>query len=396
MSFRTLIIVCFLSICAGAAWADTILLKNGDRITGAVGTVNAGAVTVTTEYAGELTIKQDAIEKIETENPLLVEREDGTTVEGVLQTRGGEQGVVVEEEWKALPVASIIRLAGNKKALKKLRPKKWSGSIDAGAAWRTGNTETFDARLSTEFKRTAKWNTLSLKLLAAYGETEGVLNTQHYAAETMWQLYPMDKLYLYGLLGAEKDDGRKLDFRARVAAGVGYDILKKEKTKLAADAGVEYAWELWAPFTPAEKEEVRKQRREAAIGALEDVGMGILSGGTVLDIAGLQSAVDWAQQLNDPLAGEDKTTENRVDLRLSARFEQVLFKRSVLSDELVLLPSVYDLGAFRMTNEIGFTTALSEHLRLRISLLTEYDSVAEEKGVEPWDNYLLTSLRFEF
>jgi len=49
-----------------------------------------------------------------------------------------------------------------------------------------------------------------------------------------------------------------------------------------------------------------------------------------------------------------------------------------------------------MTNELGFTTALSEHLRLRISLLTEYDSVAEEKGVEPWDNYLLTSLRFEF
>jgi len=61
-----------------------------------------------------------------------------------------------------------------------------------------------------------------------------------------------------------------------------------------------------------------------------------------------------------------------------------------------MLPSLDDFGEFRAISEFSFSTPLRDHLKLRISLKTEYDSMARRSGVESWDNLLQAGLRYEF
>ena len=49
--------------------ADQITLKNGDRLTGTITTADSTSLNLKTDYAGELTIKWDAIQSISSDQP---------------------------------------------------------------------------------------------------------------------------------------------------------------------------------------------------------------------------------------------------------------------------------------------------------------------------------------
>ena len=50
-----------LSLWAGTAVADTVVLENGDRLTGTVDSIAGGRLVLTTEYAGNVPIKLDQV-----------------------------------------------------------------------------------------------------------------------------------------------------------------------------------------------------------------------------------------------------------------------------------------------------------------------------------------------
>ena len=77
-------------------------------------------------------------------------------------------------------------------------------------------------------------------------------------------------------------------------------------------------------------------------------------------------------------------------------YEQSIFNRSKLMNDLVVLPQFEDPGDFRVTNELAFTTPINESLSLRLSLKSEYDNDPGAGGVDKFDNTFLTGLRYQF
>ena len=59
-----------LGLASAAAVADTVVLANGDRLTGQVLLLDSGTLVLKTEYAGELHIKWDQVTRLETDEPL--------------------------------------------------------------------------------------------------------------------------------------------------------------------------------------------------------------------------------------------------------------------------------------------------------------------------------------
>jgi len=51
-------------VCAGAARADQVTLKNGDRLTGEIVKSDGKTLLMKTEFAGEVNLKWDAIAAI--------------------------------------------------------------------------------------------------------------------------------------------------------------------------------------------------------------------------------------------------------------------------------------------------------------------------------------------
>src|ERR1700679_1884092 len=73
---------------ACAASADTVVLKNGDHLTGTVETSDGKNITLKTDYAGEIQIQWASISEIKTDNPIYVVMPDKSIVSGLVTTEG--------------------------------------------------------------------------------------------------------------------------------------------------------------------------------------------------------------------------------------------------------------------------------------------------------------------
>ena len=334
-----------------AIWADTVYLNNGDVMSGVVQQLDATVLTLETGYAGVVVIQREAIDKFTTDTTVPVMLEGNQPIVGqfiifdqamILRYDDVEQPIEMTEI-AAVGDAPVPETAGD-------APKLWTQSVDFGAALRKGNTDTVDVTVAYSGVRVAEKHTLTLGLVGVYGEVESVLNTRRGKADAKWQYYPEEKYYWYTQLGAERDEGRKLDLRMIGGVGIGYDLWKEETTALSMDVGILGVMERWAPYTPWEEEGPSMPTR----------------------------------------------TEEYMNIRLAASYTRQLFGENKFTNDIEVLPNLEEMGELRLSNIMAFVTPLSERLSLKTSLTSTYDSLADQSGVEEWDHYLVTSLRLEF
>ena len=76
-------------------WADQIVMKNGDRVTGSIVKKDAATLTIKTEHFGVVTLPWDKVATVTAEKPLTVVLADGKTVQGSLTTAGENVEVAV-------------------------------------------------------------------------------------------------------------------------------------------------------------------------------------------------------------------------------------------------------------------------------------------------------------
>ena len=136
--------------------ADTVVLKNGDRLTGTVNQLAGGKLTVTTSYAGAVTITWDDVSSVKLDKPLIlpIETRNGkqvdirkTEITGIERT---SSGFVVATANGPQPVPapqlSTLRTAAAETAYEaSIRPSflhGWTGAANISLAVTGGNSET--------------------------------------------------------------------------------------------------------------------------------------------------------------------------------------------------------------------------------------------------------------
>ena len=62
-----------------AVQADTVWLKNGDRLTGQIILLDSGKLLLKTDYAGTITLNIHKVATLKSEQPLLVKRDKFTS-----------------------------------------------------------------------------------------------------------------------------------------------------------------------------------------------------------------------------------------------------------------------------------------------------------------------------
>ncbi len=395
-----LLIAATICLCSALnASADALLMENGDHLTGSLAHIRAGSISFTTPYAGIIDIAQGAVKALTTVEPVAVEFADGVKATGRLVVQDGAQAFKSDEAVQIVTVSEIVSVGpaeqqGQTPEEQAEAAKKWSGALQAGSALRSGTTDTLDANTALTFVR--KWpdNVLTIDLGGSYGEVDSEQNTRRASGEVKWQYYPRERIYLFGLAGAEHDAGKKLDLRARTAAGIGKDFIKTERRNLSIDIGVGYTKEWWKQYDLIGERKAKTAAHDATRARLLTM------------LGGLQAATDLRAVTSAVFSGvgdmkrlsfnNDTHIEDSVSLRLSSHFDQALFTQSRISEDLTFEPDLGNPGAFRVLSDLAFTTPLSERMNLRIDLKTEYDSEPGRDDTDEWDNTLLTSLQYEF
>lgn len=237
---------------ATALHADVIETKNGSRITGKVTQIDATVVTVNTDFAGDIKIKQGEIVSIMTDAPMNIRLDDGDVLQGTISNKslGSPPGSIVITGLKAGEAtdASLGKISRTW-ALKSKDPevakleRHWSFEAGMDVTGKTGNNEQLGTTYS--FRATLASSRDALQLHTAYNRqlSNGSLSADQFKAGVDYQNNFHGRTSWYARDEMGFDHVRDINLSNIAAAGVGYDLIKTKTGSLTVRGGLSHRYE---------------------------------------------------------------------------------------------------------------------------------------------------------
>jgi len=231
----------FCVLAATGAFADEIVLANGDRLTGKVVRKETNALVLNTAYAGDLNIRWTDIRRITTDAPQTVYLADGNKVTGTM--RSEEDGSFVMTSGDTLtsapiPMKNLIFI--NRSAEVSGEGVKITGHINAGLSSTTGNTQAKKYYLDTEGIARTRDNRFTLGARAAYTEDHDLETESNWIGYLKYDHFITRKWYGYANGDFENDKFKDIRLRSTLGLGSGYQFFESETTNLSLEGGLTY------------------------------------------------------------------------------------------------------------------------------------------------------------
>lgn len=223
---RTLLCVA-VTCTMSSAFADTVWMKNGDRLTGTIKVFDGGKLMLDTPYGGSIPVDMKQVKTLETDQPLLV-RQDAYDSEVAKSLKPADEGKVVLSNGdapKTVELASIQQLMKPKPLVQDL---SWKGNIDAALDFKRAETNTDDYNIA--FKTTARHGRWRHIADGEYNrETEdGVTGTDNWAMEYSLDRFITDQWFWQGRLNYKHDNIEDIRRQRTVGTGPGYQFWDNE------------------------------------------------------------------------------------------------------------------------------------------------------------------------
>lgn len=234
--------------------ADIVETKNGARLTGTVTKVDGGTITLVTDYAGTLSIKQSEVVRFETEKPLFVRLVGGTTMEGTMAATNdgrieikGADGTITTTVDK---VATTWAPGEADPAVAQLA-RRWKYEASFDVSGKTGNSEQLGYGGGAKATLASPQDTLIFYTNFAYQRTNGVKSEDKFAVGVDYSSYLSERVTWYGRDEGGYDNVKGITFYNVAAVGLGYDFIQNPpKQKLTGRFGLSYRFEDYsAPAT---------------------------------------------------------------------------------------------------------------------------------------------------
>jgi putative salt-induced outer membrane protein YdiY len=252
---RSVFVFAFLCVCATAALADQVSLKNGDRLTGNIVKSDAKTLLLKTEFAGEVILQWEAITSIVSSQTLHLTLKDGQTIVGIVSTDDGKFEVATKDTGSVTASKDLVvgvRDDAEQKAfddqIERLRHPHltdfWSGLLDTGLSLTRGNSDSLTFSLSGKAARVTERDKISVYTTAIYTDStvDGVNSTTAHAIRggVRGDLNVSDHLFVFGFTDFEYDQFQDLDLRNVVGGGLGYHVINTKATSFDVFAGGDY------------------------------------------------------------------------------------------------------------------------------------------------------------
>jgi putative salt-induced outer membrane protein YdiY len=222
--------------------ADQVVLKNGDRITGAIVRKDGKTITVKTDHFGVVTAPWDQVESIRADKPVNVVLEGGKTLQGTLATVDGAVVVAAQDTKINVPPASIATLRNNdeQKAYERLQHpgwgQLWAGTASLGFAGTAGNAKTLTfttgvnaARLTNTDKTSLYFNIIKA---SAVVNGKSASTAQAVRGGVGYNHNVSPRMFVNVFNDYEYDRFQNLDLRFVLGGGFGVHAVKTERSKL--------------------------------------------------------------------------------------------------------------------------------------------------------------------
>ncbi len=250
----------------GMLMADVVIMKNGDQLTGTIVNQTAKGLVFKSEFAGEVTIDWANIVSFAADKPVVLTLKDDKKVTGTVARKDDkliattESGANVElaraDVTAVRPVAAQTAFEVQERRAQ--RPEfldRYSGFADFGFASTTGNAQQQTIATNGQLVRTSAKDKLTLRFnqIFATTSTTGPRQTTAQAIRGGWAYQRNITSRLFGNVFNDYDYDRflLLDLRFVFGGGLGYNVIKTDRTLLTVGGGGAYNRESFAE-NPAE------------------------------------------------------------------------------------------------------------------------------------------------
>ncbi|HEY6903993.1 MAG TPA: DUF481 domain-containing protein [Candidatus Acidoferrales bacterium] len=357
---RFLAFITLATILHSAALADTVTMKNGDHLTGTIGESDGTAVTIHTDYAGDVKVKWSAVKEIATAKPMFVVTSDKNVVSGTIAPEGDHLVVhTTPESAVVVPLAKItaVRSAEGQQAYEKIMHPgllhEWKGSATVGFALARGNSDTTDLNSGVRLNRKTLSDQIKLYESSVYA-TSGATPLSPGSGVTAnailggarYDRNITDKMFAFGSADFTHDQLQDLTLQSIYTGGLGWHAIARPKTTLDVFAGINYTREMYN--------------------------------------AGAASIVTSSLNRNLPgiTAGED--------------FTHKFGGASTFTENFTFYPDLSDISQYRFSLDAGWLTKFNKWLGWQIALADRYITNPPILGARSNDFILSTGLNLSF
>jgi putative salt-induced outer membrane protein YdiY len=244
-----------------ALFADHVTMKNGDRLTGKVVSVDDKTLVLQSDLAGVVKIPWESVQTIQSSAPLNLTLKDGNLLVGPLSGTSesftvttAQAGQVVTKKDAVQAIRSEDEQRRYLARLDRLQNPRvldlWQGTFDAGYAATRGNAETNSFNLSAAVFRITPRDKLAVAFTSL--NTTAVVNQRSVTTANAirggvkYNIELSKKAFAFGLTDLEFDEFQRLDLRWVIGGGGGYHVVKNQRSLFDVFTGASYNREFFS------------------------------------------------------------------------------------------------------------------------------------------------------
>lgn len=353
---QALVVVSALLALTFPAIADTLVLNNGDQLTGTVESSDGKVIILKTDYAGELKVKWSDVKQATT-GPLYIIEKNKTTVNGPVTATNTDLTVQTANAGAVtVPLSEVQTIRSPQEQQEyqnSLHPgflSDWSGGGNVGFALARGNSDTTNLAVGLNAGRKTNSSQLKAYFSSVYSTTGAIAGGTVTADEILGGIrFDRDltsKLFVF--VGADflHDALQSLDLQQIYSAGLGWHAIKRPGTTLDVLAGANYTRDSY-------------------------------SGATVV-------------------SPSTSVSQNFPALTLGEDFTKKIGSTSSVTEDFTYYPDLSDTSQYRFAADAGWTTQIKKWLGWQITFSDRYISNPPILGTKNNDMVFSTGLKFSF
>jgi hypothetical protein len=221
-----------ISLAGPCALADSVTLTNGDRLSGDIIFLDGSTLLLSTNYAGDITIRKDQIQTLECKQAVVV-RQVGKPSVAVQRIRPGSPGTVQIIDGGASDQVGINGIERIMKPKPISTDTSWKGNIDLALDLQRAETDTNNINLDMHTTLVSgSWHHAA-KAEYAREDDDEVTSTDNWNAEYTLDRFLTQNWFWEGGLNYKKDQVEDLRARRQVGTGPGYQFWDDQLGKLS-------------------------------------------------------------------------------------------------------------------------------------------------------------------
>jgi hypothetical protein len=207
--------------------ADTVWLKNGDKLSGTITVFDGGKLLIQTKYAGAVTIDWKEVKTLDSDQHLLVKQDaySGEVSKSLTAAEDGKVTLANGEAPKTVELASIQQILKPKPVVEDL---VWKGNVDLALDYQRAEKDTDDYDVG--FKTSARHGRWRHTAEGEYNREvqDDETTTDNWRAEYALDRFLTDQWFWQGRLNYNRDHIEELARQRVVGTGPGYQFWDDE------------------------------------------------------------------------------------------------------------------------------------------------------------------------